>query len=219
MAGVKTAAARTKKKPPAKVPAKTVARTVAKTKSPAPAAAKTKPAARSAPKTKPTARPAAAKAKPRTVAPATRRQPVSKAAPKSATKPAVGKTAGFGLDKLQQVSLTATNLEASVNFYRDTLGLRFLKRFEQQGLAFFNLGGGLRLLLSAGVSNATLYFQVDDIDAAQKELRKRGVQFLQPPHMIYRDDDGDFGKKGTEEWMAFFRDPGGNTLALVERRH
>jgi len=219
MAGGKTAAAKTKKKPPAKVPAKTAVRTVGKTKSAARSAvAKSKPpaksaartSARSAPKAKPAPRSAApSKAKPRVVATATRRQTPSRAAAKG----------GLTLDKLQQVSLTATNLEAAVHFYRDTLGLRFVKQFDQQGLAFFNLGGGLRLLLSAGVSNSTLYFHVDDIDAAQKELRKRGVQFLQPPHMIYRDDEGDFGKKGTEEWMAFFRDPSGNTLALVERRH
>jgi hypothetical protein len=36
--------------------------------------------------------------------------------------------------------------------------------------------------------------------------------------MIHRDEAGEFGKKGVEEWMAFFRDPSGNMLALVEKR-
>ena len=36
--------------------------------------------------------------------------------------------------------------------------------------------------------------------------------------MIHRDDAGRFGKKGTEEWMAFFKDPSGNILALVSRK-
>ena len=103
-------------------------------------------------------------------------------------------------------------------FYRDVLGLRFITRFDPPGLAFFNLGAGVRLLLSATASQASLYFQVDDVDAAVKELKKRGVQFLQPPHMIHRDEGGDFGKKGAEEWMAFFHDPSNNLLALVERR-
>jgi hypothetical protein len=36
--------------------------------------------------------------------------------------------------------------------------------------------------------------------------------------MIHHDEAGNFGKKGNEEWMAFFRDPSGNILALVEKR-
>ena len=156
--------------------------------------------------------------------PATRARPAAKSparapAPKQSASPQRARSSGdYSLDKLQQVALTATNLEASVAFYRDVLGLRFITRFDPPGLAFFNLGGGVRLLLSATASQASLYFQVDDVDAAVKELKKRGVQFLQPPHMIHRDEGGDFGKKGAEEWMAFFHDPSNNLLALVERR-
>jgi len=115
--------------------------------------------------------------------------------------------------------MTATNLDQSVAFYRDTLGLRFIARFDPPGLAFFGLGGGTRLLLSATASEATLYFLVDDVKSAYADFQKRGVHFLQPPAMVHRDDAGQFGKKGSQEWMAFFRDPAGNTLALVEKRH
>jgi predicted enzyme related to lactoylglutathione lyase len=73
-------------------------------------------------------------------------------------------------------------------------------------------------LLSATASQATLYFAVDDVDGAVNELKKRGVSFLAPPAMIHHDEAGTFGKKGNEEWMAFFRDPSGNTIGLVERR-
>jgi catechol 2,3-dioxygenase-like lactoylglutathione lyase family enzyme len=114
--------------------------------------------------------------------------------------------------------MTATNLDESVAFYRDTLGLKFIARFDPPGLAFFNLGGGTRLMLSATYSAATLYFLVDDVQSAYADFRKRGISFLQPPAMIHRDDAGQFGKKGNEEWMAFFKDPAGNTLALVEKR-
>ena len=123
-----------------------------------------------------------------------------------------------GIDRLHQVAMTATNLDASVAFYRDVIGLKFIARFDPPGLAFFSLGGGTRLMLSAGSSSATLYFLVDDLKTAYADFHKRGVSFLQPPAMIHRDDLGQFGKKGSEEWMAFFRDPSGNTLALVEKR-
>ncbi len=127
-------------------------------------------------------------------------------------------SAKAAVDKLHQVALTATDLDASVAFYRDVLGFRFIARFDPPGLAFFNLGGGARLMLSATASQATLYFLVDDVKAAYKSFQKRGVHFLQPPAMIHKDETGDFGKKGTEEWMAFFRDPADNVLALVEKR-
>jgi hypothetical protein len=40
-----------------------------------------------------------------------------------------------------------------------------------------------------------------------------------PPHMIYREGEATFfGDPGSEEWMAFFKDSEGNTVALVERR-
>ena len=123
-----------------------------------------------------------------------------------------------GIDRLHQVAMTATNLDASVAFYRDVVGLKFIARFDPPGLAFFSLGGGTRLMLSAGSSAATLYFLVDDVKAAYADYHKRGINFLQPPHMIHRDDLGQFGKKGNEEWMAFFKDPAGNMLALVEKR-
>ena len=124
----------------------------------------------------------------------------------------------FVLEKLHQVALTATNLDAAVVFYRDILGLKFIARFDPPGLAFFNLGSGVRLILSATSSKATLYFLVDDIDSAFRVLAQRGVSFLHKPSMIHRDDECRLGKNGIEEWMAFFKDPSDNVLALVARR-
>ena len=73
-------------------------------------------------------------------------------------------------------------------------------------------------MLSASSTEGTLYFRVGDIDRAAAALEARGVILTQRPTMIHRDDAGQFGAAGAEEWMAFFRDPSGNLLALVERR-
>ncbi len=198
MAGGKSTA-HTKKASSAKAPTKSAR--AAKTAKPAPhARAKT-----------------TARAKPAAKRPA--RAPADKtAAPKAPAKRPTVVARNNAIDKLQQVALTATNLDASIAFYRDVLGLRFITRFDPPALAFFNLGSGVRLLLSATASQASLYFQVDDVEAAVKELKERGVRFLQQAQLIHRDEAGDFGKKGVEEWMAFFNDPAGNLLALVERR-
>ncbi len=218
MAGAK---GKTKKKPPAKVakPAprpKVAAKPAAKAPAPKPVAkiAPPKPVAKvAAPK------PVAKVAAPKPEAPVPTPTPIFAAAPakpQSATKPL--QPGDFTLDKLHQVALTATNLDIAVEFYRDVLGLKFIARFDPPGLAFFALSGGSRLLLSTTSSNASLYFLVEDIDKAVAELKKRGVSFFHPPSMVHRDDAGNFGKKGNEEWMAFFKDPSGNLLGLVTKR-
>lgn len=121
------------------------------------------------------------------------------------------------LSRLHQVALRAQDLDASVAFYRDVLGARFIARFDPPGLAFFDFDG-VRVLLERNASAGTLYFHVEDIDAGVAELSRRGVSIESGPAMIHRDEDGTFGPAGEEEWMAFFKDPAGNTLALATRK-
>jgi methylmalonyl-CoA/ethylmalonyl-CoA epimerase len=119
--------------------------------------------------------------------------------------------------RLHQVAQRADDLDRAVDFYRDTLGLSLIARFDPPGLAFFDLGN-IRLLLERGASPATLYLEVDDIDGAVSTLESAGVEIADRPQLIFRDDEGTFGDARTEEWMAFFRDSEGNLVGLVERR-
>lgn len=121
------------------------------------------------------------------------------------------------LSHIRQISLPVSDLDRAVAFYRDVLGASFTASFNPPGIGFFDFAG-VRLMLSAGDSASVIYFGVDDIDAAVAEMTTAGVKFDDEPHMIFRDDQGQFGPAGTEEWMAFFRDTEGNTLALTERR-
>jgi methylmalonyl-CoA/ethylmalonyl-CoA epimerase len=121
------------------------------------------------------------------------------------------------LERIHQIAVYARDLEEAILFYRDTLGARFLVKYEPPGLAFLDFAG-VRVLLEKEGPKATLYFWVDDIDSAYAELRSKGIEFSGQPHLIHRDDTGVFGQPGEEEWMAFFSDPSGNTLALATRR-
>ena len=56
---------------------------------------------------------------------------------------------------------------------------------------------------------SVLYFRVPDIHAAYAGYQARGVDFIAAPHLIFRHPDG------TEEWMAFFKDCDGQTLAFM----
>ena len=115
---------------------------------------------------------------------------------------------------LGQVSLLVTDVGRAQTFYGDVLGLPHLYTYGQ--LAFFDIDG-VRLYLTAVEpdqwrASSILYFEVKDIAGAWRGLIEQGVSADREPAIIHRHDDG------TEEWMAFFRDPDGNQLALMSRR-
>jgi methylmalonyl-CoA/ethylmalonyl-CoA epimerase len=112
---------------------------------------------------------------------------------------------------LGQIALPVRSVNEAAAFYRDQLGLPFL--FEVPGMAFFD-AGGVRLMLSGpdvgalGPAGAVLYFKVGNIEAMHAELVGRGVEFVQRPHRVAELPDHDL-------WLAFFRDPSQNLLALM----
>ena len=121
------------------------------------------------------------------------------------------------VEAIHQIALLANDLDEAVDFYRNKLGAKLIARFEPPGLAFFDLNG-VRLMLERSAPKSTVYFRVNDIDAAYRELAGSGVTFNGEPHLIYRDTEGQFGPAGEEEWMAFFNDPSGNLLAIAARK-
>ena len=112
------------------------------------------------------------------------------------------------LGPLGQVARSVSDIAAAQRWYGDVLGLTHLYTFGN--LAFYDLGG-VRLFLEEGgePSAAVLYFRVPDIHAAHATLSARGIVFVSAPHMIHRHADG------MEEWMAFFEDNEGRTLAIM----
>lgn len=118
----------------------------------------------------------------------------------------------FRLDAIGQIAVPVSDLERAVAFYRDVLGMHFLFQ-APPGLAFFDCGG-VRLLLDRPVKthaenySSIIYYRVADIHSACDTLSSRGVQFEQKPHLVAKMPDH-------ELWMAFFRDPDSNLLALM----
>jgi len=118
----------------------------------------------------------------------------------------------FALSDIGQIGCAVSNLERAVVFYRDTLGLKHLFS-APPGLAFF-AAGDVRLMLSRPEKEdserftSAIYFKVSDIQAARDVLASRGVTFEVEPHRVAKMPDH-------ELWMAFFRDPDRNLLALM----
>jgi len=124
------------------------------------------------------------------------------------------------IDGLHQIALTTADLERSTGFYRDVLGLELIASFDPPGLAFFRVGNTRLSVQNVGEVEATssvIYFRTSDINAAAQSLEKNSIELEQEPHVVFRDDEGQFGEAGEEEWMAFFRDPDGHLLAFASR--
>lgn len=118
--------------------------------------------------------------------------------------------AGIHLEEIGQIALTVTNLEEAKVFYRDVLGMQFL--FDAGSMMFFACGR-VRLLIGTGEkprdpAGTILYFRVGDLEAACADLKGKGVALAQEPHLVAKMKDHDL-------WLAFVRDPAGNTLGLM----
>jgi methylmalonyl-CoA/ethylmalonyl-CoA epimerase len=118
----------------------------------------------------------------------------------------------LALGNIGQIGLTVSDLEKAVVFYRDSLGLTHL--FSAPPAMAFFAAGEVRLMLSQPEKpdserfGCALYFKVADIQAARDALASRGVIFEAEPHRVAKMPDH-------ELWLAFFRDPDRNLLALM----
>ncbi len=124
------------------------------------------------------------------------------------------------INGLHQVALTTADLECSINFYRDVLGLPLIANFDPPGLAFFNTGNvrlSIQKVDKVEATSSVLYFRVPDIELAVEALKKDSIDLEQEPEVVFRDEPGQFGEAGEDEWMAFFRDPDGHLLAFASR--
>jgi predicted enzyme related to lactoylglutathione lyase len=117
--------------------------------------------------------------------------------------------------RIQQIAITVANVDASLIYYRDILGLKFL--FSPGPNLAFLTDGSVRIMLSipqgAGAvrANSILYFQVSDIEKAYESIVARGSAAERPPQLAAHMPDHDL-------WIGFLRDPDGNLIGLMEEK-
>jgi catechol 2,3-dioxygenase-like lactoylglutathione lyase family enzyme len=106
------------------------------------------------------------------------------------------------------VMLGVCEVQRSVAFYRDKLGITVKQQFE--GFAFLDTGSVSLILSEAAAKNSTnvagateVIFTVDDVRGSTDALKKQGVEFAHEPHQV-----------NGPMWAANFRDPDGHLLTL-----
>ena len=112
------------------------------------------------------------------------------------------------------------DLDAAHRFYADTLGID-VEVLDGSGFLQLTLASGGRVLIYGKpnhqpASFTVLNFPVDDVDSAVVDLNARGVNTK-----IYDDSEFPTDSRGIMRDMgptiAWFRDPAGNVLAVLER--
>jgi len=112
-------------------------------------------------------------------------------------------------DRIGAVILLVSNMEKSVKFYRDTLGLP-IKTKSKDWTEFFNNDTVMALHPAKKKSNIKtgsgmlVGFEVGDLEATVKKLKEKKVKFFKKPK------EEPFGKH------AIVQDPDGHLISIAE---
>lgn len=114
---------------------------------------------------------------------------------------------------------SANNLDECKKFYEKKLGLDV--RSNEMGVLELHLAGGNHLIIypKSNHQPATftiLNFPVDDIQKTVNDLTAKGVQFEQYDGDIKTDENGIF--RGGGPLIAWFKDPAGNILSVIQQQ-
>jgi len=116
-------------------------------------------------------------------------------------------------------SFSVDDLNKAREFYGETLGV---PAEAVDGMPVLSVGGegGVMIYEKPDHAPATftvLNFQVDDLGSTMKELRKRGVRFeVYDMEGLKTDGEGVFSEGGLS--VAWFKDPAGNILSVLEEK-
>jgi catechol 2,3-dioxygenase-like lactoylglutathione lyase family enzyme len=114
-------------------------------------------------------------------------------------------------------TIAVSDLDRARKFYEETLGLKPMD--ERADGVRYQTGGGTWFLVYptqfSGTNKATyMSFEVDDVEAAVKELRDRGVTFEEYDFPGLKTVNGIAEIEGVK--AAWFKDLDGNILAIGE---
>ena len=114
-------------------------------------------------------------------------------------------------------SFAVPDVQKARQFYGETLGL---KTSVEHGLMTLHLAGDRPTLVypkpdHTPASYTILNFPVDDIDKAVDELSERGVRFERYDGF---EQDKRGISRGAGPYIAWFKDPAGNILSVLQER-
>ncbi len=120
-------------------------------------------------------------------------------------------------------SFSVNDIRKAKEFYSKTLGLEVSEMSgEMSGLLNLHIAGGTDILIYPKPNHTPatftiLNFPVDNVEDAVEQLTKRGVRFeIYDMDEIKTDEKGIFRGEGPR--IAWFKDPAGNILSVLEEK-
>jgi len=115
--------------------------------------------------------------------------------------------------------VAASDLARARSFYEGVLGLKPVESFDEEEAVTYTLGGIPLLVYRstfAGTAQSTAFaLDTDDLERDMKDLRGKGVEFLEYDFPGLKTVDG-VAELGGEK-SAWFNDSEGNIIALGQR--
>jgi predicted enzyme related to lactoylglutathione lyase len=120
-------------------------------------------------------------------------------------------------------SFSVDDVPKAKEFYSQTLGIK-VDEDEQMGLQLNFKGGNRVFVYPKGeahqpASFTVLNFIVDDIEKAVEDLKAKGVAFEQYDNEFVKTDEKGIARSTPDQPgpnLAWFKDPAGNVLAVLE---
>lgn len=117
---------------------------------------------------------------------------------------------------------SVNDIDAAKDFYGETLGLQVDKNDEMGGMLTIHINGNSNNILVYPKPNhqpatyTILNFPVKDVEATVKELTARGVKFEIYDSEYLKTDEHGVSKGNGGPTIAWFKDPAGNFLSVIE---
>lgn len=113
---------------------------------------------------------------------------------------------------------SVNDIQSARKFYEETLGL---KVSEEHGLLTLHLAGGRDVLAypkedHVPATFTLLNFPVRDVEKVVDELTARGVRFERYPQFA-ADTDAKGIFRGEGPLIAWFKDPAGNVMSIIQQ--
>ncbi|UII32549.1 VOC family protein [Fulvivirga ulvae] len=114
-------------------------------------------------------------------------------------------------------SFSVNDLNAAKEFYRETLRLDVSE--DSMGFIELNIADGHKVIIypkpdHSAAGFTVLNFPVDDIEKTVDQLSQAGIRFEQYEGQLKTDEKGIFRGQGPN--IAWFKDPAGNILSVIE---
>ncbi|SDD31584.1 hypothetical protein SAMN05216464_101385 [Mucilaginibacter pineti] len=118
-------------------------------------------------------------------------------------------------------SFSVNDIPEAIEFYGKTLGLEVEKDPEMDGILNLKIAGGNSILIYPKPNHepatfTIINFPVQDVEKTVDELTARGVKFIVYNEESFKTDEKGISRGNGGPTIAWFKDPAGNILSILE---